>query len=365
MRKIIASIILTIIIISLSNAVDLTTAELNKIYILYNHQDFTTAEQNLLSLINNNPKQYFIYALELGDFYLDKLTNYKKAESIYQSLTGKFPKHKNNGDIYYRLGVVYEKQEMYLQAAQMDEMVATKYRKSQYAQDGLDAIERCFKKNYQDLAAIVNGFPITRIEFDDRMLQNPGAYEKFEDRQKLLNDMINERIMYKEALNRGFDQTIEFKTRIADTRKNIMFQQWYQKEAVNSVKITENEKKSYYNKNKQEFITPEQASAREILVKTKPEADSLYRLITIYNLPFDSVAQETSLAPTKSAGGDLGYFRRGTHPKEVEDVIFKLKLKQISTPFYSETKGGYVIVQLEDYKPKKVRSYKEIGRAHV
>jgi len=361
MRKIIASIILTIIIIGAGYAVDQSSAELNNIYIFYNQQNYAAAEQNLINLLYNNPNQHFTYALELGDFYLDKTNDYPKTESIYQSLVEKYPKQKNIGDIYYRLGVCYEKQEKYLEAAQMYEMVATKYRQSQYAQDGLDAIERCFKKNYQDYVAKVNGYPITRIEFDDRLLQNPGAYEKFEDRQKLLDNMINDRIMYKEALNRGLDQTADFKNRINDIRKNIMFNQWYQKEVINQVKITEKDKKAYFKKNKKEFVIPEQASAREILVRTKQEADSLYTLITTYNLPFDSVASETSLAPTKSAGGDLGLFRRGTHPEEMENVIFKLKPKQISKPFYSETKGGYMIVKLEEYRPKKDRPYQDVS----
>lgn len=360
MIKIIASIILILIIINISQAVDSTATELNKIYILYGKEDYQTAERDLLSLtINNNPKQQFIYTLELGDFYLDKFNNYTKAESIYKLLTEKFPKHQNIADIYYRLGVTYEKEERYLEAAQMYEMVATKYRKSQYAQDGLDAIERCFKKNYQDLVAKVDGYPLTRIEFDDRIAQNPGAYEKFDAKKQLLDEMINDRIMYQEALNRRLNQTDDFKTRFSEIKSNTMFQNWYQKEVINSIKISEGEKKSYYKKQRDEFIIPEQVSAREILVKTKTEADSLYRLITIYKLPFDSVAQEISLAPTKSAGGDLGYFRRGTQPKELEDVVFKLKPNIISQPFYSETKVGYLLLQVEDYKPKKVRTYSE------
>jgi peptidyl-prolyl cis-trans isomerase C len=360
MKKIIASIILMLAITAIAQAVDKTATELNNIYSLYLKQDFQTAEQKLISLSTTNiPAEHFIYSLELGDLYLDKLNNPAKAETIYKSLTENYPKQPNIGDVYYRLGVAYEKQENYLDAAQMYELVATKYRKSQYSQDALDAIERCFKKNYQDLVAKVDGFPITRIEFDDRTAQSPGAYEKFEAKQQLLTDMIGERLMYKEAEQRGLDATPDFKSRFDDIRKNAMFQNWYQKEAVNAVKISEGDKKGYYKKHMSEFITPEQVSAREILVKTKPEIDSLYHLITAYNLKFDSVAEETSLAPTKSSGGDLGYFGRGTQPKEIEDIAFKLKPKQISAPFYSPTKGGYMLIQVDDFKPKKVRTYKE------
>jgi parvulin-like peptidyl-prolyl isomerase len=362
MKKIIALIILTIAIIMVAQAVDKTSTELNNIYSLYGKQDFQTAEQKLISLSAAiNPNERFIYNLALGDLYLDKLNNPAKAETIYKSLTENYPKNKSIGDVYYRLGVAYEKQENYLGAAQMYEMVATKYRKSQYSQDGLDAIERCFKKNYQDLVAKIDGYPITRIEFDDRMASNPGAYEKFEAKQQMLTDMIGERLMYKEAEKQGLDATSDFKVRYDDIRKNAMFQNWYQNEAVNAVKITNGDKKSYYKKHQNEFITQEQISAREILVKTKEEIDALYLQITRDSLKFDSVASETSLAPTRSSGGDLGYFQRGTQPKEIEDVAFKLKPNQISAPFYSPTKAGYMLIQVLDIRPKKVRTLKEAG----
>ncbi|MCX8015668.1 MAG: peptidylprolyl isomerase [candidate division WOR-3 bacterium] len=356
------AIILMIINISATKNLNIIENELNDISILYLKQDYQSAEQRLNSLLNtNDPILQFTFSLELADLYFDKLNKLDQAESIYNSLIEKFPKHKNIADIYYRLGVIYEKQEKYLAAAQMYELVATQYHKSKYAQDALDAIERCFKKNYQDIVAKIDGFPITRIEFDERMSYNPGAYEKFSEKQKLLDEMIAEQLMYREAKKLGLDQLADFKKRLAENRTNIMFQHWYQQEIVNKVKVSDKEKKAYYKKHKTEFIIPEQASAREILVKTKEEADSLYNLITTYNLPFDSVAQAVSLSPTKSAGGDMGYFRRGTHPQEVENVIFKLKPKSISKPFYSESKAGYLIIKLEEIRPKKERKYNEVA----
>lgn len=371
MKKLLTTLILTLLIIGISEAVDPiakqrrgnaepTVAELNKIYARYGIEDYQTAEQNLLNLsTTQDPKANYIYTLELGDFYLDKLNNYTKAESIYKLLNEKYPKHQNISDVYYRLGVTYEKMEKYLEAAQMYEIVATKYRNSPYALDALDAIERCFKKNYQELVAKIDGYPITRIEFDDRIAQAPGNYDTFDKKNQLLNDMISERLIYVSAISRGLDKTPEFKNQFSDIRKNVMFQAWYQREVVNKVKISESDKKKYYSKHKSEFITPEQVQAREILVKTKPEADSLYRLIITYNLKFDSVVQEVSLAPTKSEGGDLGYFSRGTQPKEIENIAFKLKPKTVSLPFYSETKVGYMLLKVDDYKPKKVRTYKD------
>ncbi len=125
--------------------------------------------------------------------------------------------------------------------------------------------------------------------------------------------------------------------------------------------MSEGEKKSYYKKNKKtRFTTPERVRAREILVKTKEEAEALRSKIIAESLPFDSVAKETSQAPNKKSGGDMGYFKRGTHPKEIEDVAFRLKIGEISPPI--ATKDGFVLLKVEDKKPTEVRTYDKVTR---
>jgi len=362
MQKIVATLILTFVLINVVTANKEVTQQLNNIYIYYVRGDYAAAQQDLLRLVqNSNPKTQYFYLVELGDLYLDKLDDYAKADSVYTLVTDLYPKEKNLADIYYRLGVSAEKQENFLKAAQMYEMVATRYRNARYAPDALDAIERCFKKNYQDVVARIDGYPITRIEFDDRISLSPALYETFESREQLLNDMINDRLMHQQALRRGLDQTQDYLERIADVRKNSLFQNWYQREIIEQLKITEKDKKNYYSKNKKEFIIPEQASAREILVLTQTEADSIYQLLSTNQASFEELAEQVSLSPSKSMGGDLGMFRRGTHPEEIETVIFKAKTNSLLKPVYSDTKGGYVVLQVTDIRPRREKTYKEVS----
>jgi len=311
-----------------------------------------------------------LYTREIGDIYLDKLHDYAKAESIYKVIIRDFPKFKVFADfpkskaiasVIYRLGITYERQERFLDAAQAYEQVATKYIKSTYSNDALDAIERCFKKNYQDLVAKIDQYPITRIEFDDRVNQAPNRYEKFEDKQKLLDDMIDERLLYVDALRMHLENNPDVITKMTEMRNNSLFQEWYNRNVVERVKVSESKKKSYYKKNKNtRFTTPERVRAREILVKTKAEAEALRAKIVTESLPFDTVAKETSLAPNKKSGGDMGYFNKGTQPKEIETVAFKLKVGEISNPI--ETKDGFVILKIEDKKPTEVRTYDKVSR---
>lgn len=359
-KKTLTTIILSILLVSVACAQS-PSANLSNIRKLYLTSEYTKALEALnrdLATIRDYQTKA-LYLVEIGDIYLDKLHDYTKAESTYKVILRDFPKFKDIASVVYRLGVTYERQERFLDAAQAYEQVATKYIKTTYSNDALDAIERCFRKNYQDLVAKVDQYPITRIEFDDRVNQVPNRYEKFEDKQKLLDDMIDERLLYVNALSMNFENNPEVITRLADMRKNILFQEWYTRNVVNQVKVSESEKKAYYKKNKgARFTTPERVRVREILVKTKAEAEALRSKILTESLPFDTVAKETSLAPNKKTGGDMGYLQKGTQPKEIENVAFKLKVGEVSDPI--ETKDGFVILKIEDKKPTEVRNYDKV-----
>lgn len=361
-KKTLTSIVLSILLVSVACAQS-PTANLSNIRKLYLTNEYTKT----LSTLNSDQmtiRDYQIKALylqEIGDIYLDKLHDYTKAESTYKVILRDFPKFKAIASVIYRLGITYERQERFLDAAQAYEQVATKYIKSTYSNDALDAIERCFKKNYQDLVGKVDQYPITRIEFDDRVNQAPNRYEKFEDKQNLLDEMIDERLIYVDARKKNLANNPDVITRLTEMRNNSLFQEWYNRNVVDKVKVSESEKKSYYKKNKDaRFTTPERVRAREILVKTKAEAEALRSKILTESLPFDTVAKETSLAPNKKAGGDMGYFKKGTQSKEIETVAFKLKAGVISDPI--ETKDGFVILKIEDKKPTEIRTYDKVTK---
>jgi len=361
-QKTITALILTLTLINVACAQS-PKERLVQIRQLYPTNEYRKALEELNTMLpqirDYNMKA--TYLMEIGDIYFDKLKDYPKAESTYKTIIRDFPKFKDIAGVIYRLGITYEYEERFLDAAQAYEQVATKYMKSPFGNDALDAIERCFKKNYQELVAKVDDYPITRIEFDDRVSQAPNRYEKFEDKQKLLDDMINERLLYVAAQKKNMENNPDIANRLNEMRNNSLFQEWYNRQVIEKIKVSESEKKGYYKKNKDtRFTTPERVRAREILVTTKEEAESLRAKIISESLPFDSVAKETSKAPNKKSGGDMGYFKRGTHPKEIEDVAFRLKVGEISAPI--ETKDGFVLLKVEDKKPTEVRTYDKVNK---
>lgn len=333
----------------------------DEVYTRYMSHDYGAARKLLTDALAaaKDADARLALSIELGDLYLDKLRDYQDAESVYKALIEQYPDARNIADVIYRLGVTDEREEEYLDAAQEYERVAIKYQGSTFAEDALNAIERCFRKNYQDRAAYVDDYPITRLEFDDQVSRSPAQYEKFEDKLKLLNTMIDDRLVFAEAERTKLPASSDFTTQMNDFRRDQMLQTWYDREVVKKVAIDDTMKRNYYQAHRSDYITPEQVRAREIQVKTKEEADSVYDMVVNQKLGFDTLAKVRSVAPDKARGGDMGFFRKGVRAKEIDDAAFSMKTGDVSKPI--KIADGYVILKVEDKRERKERTYDDVA----
>ena len=176
----------------------------------------------------------------------------------------------------------------------------------------------------------------------------------------------------------------EFKENL---RTNIITQQVIQREVGGNIKISHDETVKYYEQHKSELARPEQVRLSEILVSTaakpevKPEggageqpdageaaaqqrvaaaeakADSLLDEIK-KGAKFQDVARKSSDGPTAAQGGDLGYFKRGTLAKELEDKTFAMKPGDISDVI--QTKQGFVILTVTEHQQAGVPPLKDV-----
>ena len=138
------------------------------------------------------------------------------------------------------------------------------------------------------------------------------------------------------------------------------------KEKVN---ITEEEIEGYYGYNPGMFIEPKQVKARHILFKLGQDADEAkekrVRKAAEAVLKearegknFGELAKKYSEGPSKSEGGDLGYFSEGQMDKPFEEAAFKLKKDEISDLVRS--RFGYHIIRVEDIKEKRIKPLEEV-----
>lgn len=82
--------------------------------------------------------------------------------------------------------------------------------------------------------------------------------------------------------------------------------------------------------------------ASHILVQTLTEAEAIHNKI-VAGGSFADLAKDHSSCPSRSQGGDLGFFQRGHMVKPFEDAAFNLEVGQLSLPV--QTQFGFHLIQ--------------------
>ncbi len=137
------------------------------------------------------------------------------------------------------------------------------------------------------------------------------------------------------------------------------------------VKVSDDDVKAYYDKNKKQYETPAQPESRDvrhILVKSKAKADALYAQLQQNPDKFAQLAKQFSI-DTQSArnGGELppGTAVKGRLVPEFEKVAFSIPANQISKPVHSQF-GWHIIEALGPIKagtPAKPTPYSQVKEA--
>jgi len=294
------------------------------------------------------------WKIELGDVYYYGLENYDKAADLYAGVLKAYKQ--KDGAVHYRYGLTLERKEDFLNAAKQYEIVATQFRKLPLDSFSLTGVERCFKKNYQDIVATINGYNITRLELDEQMAKASPFAPK--DEKAILDNIILERLLYINGLKYDAQGVEYYKVTLPGIKRNLLLEEVRLALVVAKAKPTEKEMKAYYKKNKQFYKLPEEIKGKEIIVDSENLAKSILDSLTKDPTVFDSLVQRYSVAPSKGSNGNMGIVYKGTKPKEVETPLFAAKLNVLSGIIPSENKFGIYIVN--QHLPDRYREYKDI-----
>jgi peptidyl-prolyl cis-trans isomerase SurA len=230
------------------------------------------------------------------------------------------------------------------------------------------------------------------------------AQGKFAQREKdVLRDLIDQQLLLQKGKDLGISVDTDVIKRLDETRKEmnletmedlekaaqqqgvsfedfkqnirdgLMTQRVIQQEVGSKIQVTQEGEKKFYDENKEKFSHPEQVRLSEILVSTDkiakedPSADAValaqqkaqQLLDSIRSgASFDEVAKKSSDGPTSAQGGDLGYFKRGTLARELEDKTFNMKPGEVSDVI--RTKQGFVILKTVEHQQAGVPPMKQV-----
>ena len=183
-------------------------------------------------------------------------------------------------------------------------------------------------------------------------------FQTEEGQKYVLDDLINQELLYMYAKDNKIDQDEEFRTEMKRVEENVL-KQYVINKILTSVKLTEEEKKAFFEAQKQSFSKPETASAKHILVDSEEKANDILGKINAGEVSFEDAAKEHSTCPSKDAGGDLGTFGRGQMVPEFENAVFNMNNGEVSGPV--KTEFGYHLIKLENKNESSIPEYDEVA----
>lgn len=260
------------------------------------------------------------------------------------------------------------------------------------------------------VVAIVNDEPITQSELDVTMRP---VYEDYksqysgealmealtEARRKLLNQMIEDKLVYQEAKNQKIEPDIDqvdkqlddlkskFKSEndLEDTlakegmslsamrerlERQSVIQHLHDMEVRAKVVVSPLEVEQFYQDHSNEFSSDELIRVRSITIKKSEEAREKgltdeaakakienLRKRALAGQSFESLSTEFSEDTSAKNGGLSDWIKAGDMIPEIDHVIFRLKKGGLSDVI--ETPMGYHIFRIEDKKDKYKKSFNE------
>jgi len=212
------------------------------------------------------------------------------------------------------------------------------------------------------ILATIGSEKITMADFKQEVNNLPPQYRQMAAdpaiQKEFLDTLVTRNIIYQEGVRQKMVENPMVKKQIDEFRKKLVVAAILDQEVNRKIKeVSDAELKTYYNKNLKEFQQPRQVKARHILIKDQKQAEEIHQRL-LKGEDFAILAKEFSTCPSKTRGGDLGFFTKDQMVKEFSDVAFSLKPKEISPVV--KTQFGYHIIVVDEIKEGKQQSFDEI-----
>ncbi len=258
-----------------------------------------------------------------------------------------------------------------------------------------------------DPVAEVNGEPITKAELEGAFAQavsgagvdpaNLSNEQKLAGYNQILQDMITEKLV--KAASKGFEVTdADVDAEIAKIKeqfptpeafdeqlkatgqteeklrtliKDGLGQRKWIESQVGDTEVTEEEAKTFYEENAQEFEQPEMVRASHILIMVPEDADEATTKekeaaakkaaeeVRADGADFTEIAKKLSEEPgAAESGGDLDFFTKDQMVPEFADAAFGMEIGDISDPVKSQF--GYHVIKVTDKKEAGKMPFEEV-----
>lgn len=192
------------------------------------------------------------------------------------------------------------------------------------------------------------------VEIDDEKMTlsefiNLSKTYSDKDKDRILNDWIDRKLIEKEALKRNYINDSNFKKGVDHFKRLLLRNLFIQKVIIPQIIITEEDLKRYYEENKDKFKVPVRYYLAQITTNSTKEAQEIMNALK-NNADFQMLAKKKSLDIFADEGGKIGWITKDRLIKPIAEKIDEMKIGDFEM---FEINNYYLIIKLLD-KTKEV-----------
>ncbi|HEX7390536.1 MAG TPA: peptidylprolyl isomerase [Acidiphilium sp.] len=209
------------------------------------------------------------------------------------------------------------------------------------------------------VVATVNGYKIHLSDLAKAAQSLPPQLQQAPPQELypvLLNRLVDERALLIQARKSGIAEQDSVKKEMRHAA-NRALEAAYLGEQVKP-KLSDDAVKAYYQKHYVDQKQPEEVKARQILVKTQAEAESIIKQLN-GGAKFAALAEKDSIDPGAKNGGELGWFTRDEMVKPFADAAFALK-PGTYTKAPVQSQFGWHVILSEGKRQKPVPGFDDV-----
>ena len=124
----------------------------------------------------------------------------------------------------------------------------------------------CAREPEEGVLAEVDGTAITEDQLDERMAGMPAymrqQFETPEGKRRLLDDLVEEELYYKDAVATGLDKRADLKAEMGRIERNLLIRHYFSKVIEVRSAVADSEVVDYYNEHPQDFLAGKGDSVR-------------------------------------------------------------------------------------------------------
>jgi len=176
-----------------------------------------------------------------------------------------------------------------------------------------------------------------------------------------LNDFVKQ-FCYRELVKRYVQKNRaeldkQFPEATKNARRRVALDTLLKEQVAGKVTVSDEDVKSFYEKNLAQFSTPEQTRAHHILVDAEEKAKTIFGQLE-KGAKFEDVASAESKCPSGKEGGDLGFFGKGQMVPEFDEAVNKADIGKLVGPV--KTQFGWHVIRVDERRAAGSRPLDEV-----